>query len=70
MRTFTFERFELFVDELECTGLDAYVSWDIQVIRPKIVSKFDIKTRGRVIKVESGELPSGGNVQVSFIEIE
>jgi hypothetical protein len=67
-RTFTFKRFELFVDGLECTALDTHVFWDIQVIRPKIVSKFDVKTRGRVIKVESGELPTGGNVQVSFIE--
>ncbi len=67
-KTYTFGPNELFVDEYECIELNSQVSWETQVIRPRIVSKFDIETRGRVITVESGELPSGVNIQVSFTE--
>lgn len=67
---FTFRPKEVFIDGHECLALTARVSWEICLIRPRIISKFDIKTRGRVIKFESTEFPSGGNIQVSFIGIE
>jgi Restriction endonuclease len=59
---------ELFVDGQECSELTIYVSWEAQIVRPRIVSTFDIEKRGRVFTVESGLLPSGVNYQVSFIE--
>ncbi len=68
--TFTLQPGELFVDGHECVGLDAHVSWDSQIIRPKIVSKFDIKSRGRVITLESDKLTSGLDIKTSFIAIE
>src|SRR6266567_157119 len=68
-KTYTFNPNELFVDGYEYLELNAQVSWETQVIRPRIVSKFDIEKRGRVFTIESGELPSGVNIQVSFIEI-
>lgn len=67
-KTYTFHPNELFVDGFECTELTAQVSWDIQVIRPRVVSTFDIEKRGRVFTVESGEQPPGVNIQMSYIE--
>jgi len=67
---YIFDAKELFVDGYECLELNAQVSWEAHVVRPRIVSKFDIEKRGRVFTVEANELPSGGNIQVSFIETE
>jgi restriction endonuclease len=67
-KKYTFGRNELFVDGYEGLELNAQVSWETQVIRPRVISTFDIEKRERVFTCESGELPSGGNIQVSFIE--
>lgn len=61
---------ELIIESQECYRLDMNVTWKTRIIHPPIVSKFDIKTRGRVITYDSGEIPSVGNIQMSFIEIE
>ncbi len=59
---------ELFIDGQECSEFTIHVSWESQIVRPRIVSKFDIEKRGRVVTVESGMHSSGVNYQVSFIE--
>ncbi len=69
-KTVLFQPHELFIEGQECYRLDMTVTWKTRIIRPPIVSKFDIKTRGRVITYDSGEIPSVGNIQMSFIEIE
>jgi Restriction endonuclease len=69
-KSFVFQPHELLIEGQECYRLDMKVTWKTHIIRPAIVSKFDIKTRGRVITFDSGGLPAGGNIQVSFIEIE
>jgi hypothetical protein len=61
---------ELIIEGQECYRLDMTVTWKTRIIRPPIVSKFDIKTRGRVITYDSGEISSVGRIQLSFIEIE
>ncbi len=61
---------ELIIEGQKCYRLDMTVTWKTRIIRPPIVSKFDIKTRGRVITYDSGEIPSVGSIQLSFIEIE
>ncbi len=66
-KTFTFQPGELLVGEFECAEVDAHVSWESMVIRPRIVSQFDIKERGRVITFESDQFPEG-SVRVSFAE--
>src|SRR6266567_4827608 len=65
-KTYIFGPNELFVDGFECIELNAQVSWEAHIIRPRIISKFDIEKRGRVISYDSCELPTGGNIQVSF----
>ncbi len=64
-----FDPSELFVDGYECRELTARVQWESQIIRPKLVSQFDIQNRGRVISFESDNLP-GGSIKVSFIDID
>jgi len=68
-QTLLFQPQELIIEGQECYRLDMTVTWKTRIIRPPIVSKFDIKTRGRVITYDSGEIPSVGNIQISFIEI-
>jgi hypothetical protein len=70
-RTFTYQPGELFVDGLECRELETHVTWEAQVIYPKIVSQFDIQTRGRVVTQEFDNLPPGlGKFKMSFINID
>ena|SRR3989442_3840651 len=69
-QTLLFQPHELAIEGQEFYRLDMTVSWKTHMIRPSIVSKFDIKTRGRVITYDSGEIPSVGNIEVSFIAID
>jgi hypothetical protein len=70
-RTFTYQPDELFVDGLECRELDAHVTWEAQIIHPKIVSQFDIQTRGRVVTQEFDNLPPGlDTFKATFINID
>ena len=66
---FTFQPKELFVDRLECRELDAHVSWEVKIIRPKIISTFDIQTRGRIVTQEFDDLPPGLELKTAFINI-
>lgn len=65
-----FQPQELVIEGCEIYRVDMTVTWKTRIIRPTIVSKFDIKTRGRVITYESGEISSVGNIQMSLVEIE
>lgn len=65
-----FQPQELVIEDCEIYRADMTVTWKTRIIHPSIVSKFDIKTRGRVITYESGEIPSVGNIQMSLVEIE
>ena len=47
-KSLVFQPHELRLEGLECYRLDMTISWKSRIIRPPIVSKFDIKTRGRV----------------------
>lgn len=67
-QTFSFSPNELFMNELECREIDAHVIWEALIIRPLIVSKFDIKERGKVITLESDKFPDG-YIKAAFINI-
>jgi hypothetical protein len=68
-KTLKFDPNELFVGGYECRELTARVQWDTQIIRPKIVSQFDIQSRGQVISFESEQI-SGGSIEAVFINID
>ncbi|GHO85238.1 hypothetical protein KSZ_32440 [Dictyobacter formicarum] len=67
-KSLIFQPNELIIEGQEYFRLDMTVTWKTRIIRPPIVSKFDIKTRGRVITYDTGKIPSVGNIQVSFVE--
>lgn len=69
-RTFTFQPNELFVNGNELRELQAHIIWEVRIIRPRIVSKFDIKTRGRIITFESDLLPTGEIIKIWLINID
>ncbi len=69
-KTVYFSEGELFVEGLECQSIELHVVWETKVVRPTIVSLFDIKTRGRVITVGTDKSPLGGNIQISFISTD
>jgi hypothetical protein len=58
---------ELIIEGLECQSVELRVIWESQVVRPPIISQFDIKTRGRVITLETDKSPLGGSIRISFI---
>ncbi len=68
-QTLVFQPHELIIEGQEIYRVDMTVVWQTKIVRPKIVSKFDIKTRGRVITYDSGELPAVGNIQFAFVAI-
>lgn len=43
--------------------------FDIELVRPKIVSKIDVITRGRVIEYEAVRTSTGGEIKFSFVAI-
>jgi hypothetical protein len=71
-RIFTYPSGELFIDGLECCELEAHVAWEAQILYPKIVSQFDINTRGRIVTQEfdKEKLPPGLELKASFINID
>ncbi len=73
-RTFIYQPGELFIDGMPCPVLEAHVTWEVQIIYPKIVvSQFDVQKRGRVITQEfdKDKLPPGLNTfKMSFISID
>jgi len=69
-RTFTFQPNELFVNGNELRELQAHIIWEVRIIRPRIVSKFNIQTRGRIITFESDPLPTGEIIKTWLINID
>lgn len=69
-KSLVFRPRELIVEGHECIQADMKVTWETRLVRPVVVSQFDIKTRGRVITYESGAIPVLGNIQMSFIQID
>ena len=65
-----FQPNELFVEGYPSIAVDLHMQWNTHIIRPKIISTFDVKTRGRVITLDSGQLPTGGNIITSFTILE
>ena len=69
-QTITFQPNELFIDSIECREIQVNIIWEARVFRPRIVSKFDIATRGRIITFESDPLPTGESIKTWFINID
>lgn len=46
------------------------ITFDIELKRPKVVSKIDVLTRGRVIEYESVKTSTGGEVKFAFVILD
>lgn len=68
-KTIGFSPGELIIEGHECIAVELHVVWERKIVRPPIVSTFDIKTRGRVVTVATEQSPLGGTLQISFISV-
>ena len=71
-KKFYFGKNELSVGNIDylLAEVEGYVKWTSQVIKPKIVSKFNIKTRGRIITIEPIKLSNGDILDFSAVDID
>ncbi|SRR6266516_664089 len=67
VKTIGFSPGELIIEGHECLAVELHVVWEWKIVRPPIVSTFDIKTRGRVITLATESSPLGGVIEISFI---
>jgi hypothetical protein len=67
VKTIGFSPGELIIEGHECIAVELHVDWEWKIVRPPIVSTFDIKTRGRVITIATESSPLGGVIEISFI---
>jgi hypothetical protein len=72
-KEFTFQKEELFLKDgsfdKDIEKIKAKVVFDMELIRPKIISKIDILTRGRYIEYESVKTSNGGEVKFAITTI-
>ncbi|TYQ23296.1 hypothetical protein PseudUWO311_23280 [Pseudanabaena sp. UWO311] len=62
-----FEEGRLIVNESIIQGLKLSIKFSNTLIRPQIVSKFDVETRGRVIQFDNVNIEQDSKIGVSFI---
>jgi hypothetical protein len=60
---------QLFVDDLgEIGKIRLRIKYQLEVIRPAIISVYEVETRGRVYNLETYELGDLGMAQVTVVE--
>jgi hypothetical protein len=57
----------ILADDFELGKLNVTINFDLRISEAKILSKFDIKTRGRIVSFEPIE-SADGTINISFIE--
>jgi hypothetical protein len=72
-KEFTFQRGDLFVEELsyerDIEKVKVRVRFEGEVIHPKIISKIDVLTRGRVIQYEAVKTSAGVEITFGLVAI-
>lgn len=58
---------ELIVDGRDIERIEASVRYKVTVVRPKIVSYFEVESRGRVAFLAPIQIPSGPMMQLRFV---
>jgi hypothetical protein len=69
-KEFPFDPNELIVDGFGCRSVEIFVQFEVLIIRPRIVSRFDVKSRGRVLTYERVVIPEVGDVDLSLVSLE
>jgi hypothetical protein len=72
-KEFTFQREELRLKQdsfdKSIDKIKIKVTFDMELIRPKIVSKIDVLTRGRFIEYEAVRTSTGDELKFAFVAI-
>ncbi len=58
---------ELIVDGKEIEKMKLDVSFTVRVVRPGIVSHYEVQSRGRILSLAPVQLEGGGHIQVGFL---
>lgn len=66
-KKFSFAPRELLINNSDVKLMEVNVTFEVKVNKPKIVSRFDIEKKGRVITYEGEAIP-GSKIQISLIE--
>ncbi len=62
-----FDGGELVVDGKEIEKLRLDVTFSVRVVRPGIVSHYEVQSRGRILSLAPVQLEGGGHIQVGFL---
>lgn len=62
-----FDEGELKMDGKEIEKLKLHVSFSARLIRPGIVSHYEVESRGRILSLAPVQLEGGGHIQVGFL---
>jgi len=58
---------ELTVDGKEIEKLTLHVMFSVRLVRPGIVSHYEVESRGRILSLAPVQLEGGGHIQVGFL---
>jgi hypothetical protein len=58
---------EFIVDDGDIERAESSVRYNVHIVRPAIVSHFEVQSRGRVVSFAPIQVPSGPTVQVSMV---
>ncbi|MFK5948971.1 MAG: restriction endonuclease [Methylococcales bacterium] len=58
---------ELFIDDKEIERLKLKVTFKVRVVRPGIVSHYEVETRGRILSLAPIQVGDDGQIQMSLI---
>ncbi len=58
---------EFVVDDRDIERAESFVRYNVRVVRPAIVSHFEVESRGRVVSFAPIQVPSGPTLQMNMI---
>ncbi len=58
---------ELTVDGKDIEKLTLHVTFSVRLVRPGIVSHYEVESRGRILSLAPVQLEGGGHIQVGFL---
>lgn len=61
------ERIDGTINGIDIIGLKLKVFFSIDIVRPTIVSSFDVATKGRVVRTDSARMPNGDYISFEHV---
>jgi hypothetical protein len=66
----TFGEGELFVDRRPISSIELLITYRLRVIRPPLVSHYEVATRGRSLSLAPAQIGEGVELQASFVVLD